>query len=392
MREELTSRLQAIEQAGLHRAEMLVSPFGAPGGVEVEVSGRAVINLASNDYLGLARHPALRRAASGAAQEHGVGAGSARLVTGTHQLHRSLERRLAQMLGVQRVQLIGSGYLAHIGTIPALAGEGDVIFSDALNHASVVDGCRLSRARVQIFRHADVGHLADLLEQERGRGGQHMIITETVFSMDGDEAPLVEICELAEGYGAWVMVDEAHAFGLRGRRGAGLVSALGLEDRVHVRMGTLSKAAGCYGAFLGGSVELVDYLINRSRSFIYSTALPLPVVAAAIEALELIGGSEGEHRRAALDRASGRLRRGLREQGWTLPCVPGPILPLMVGDPAEAMALCGRLLEEGVLVRAMRYPTVPRGTERLRLIASADLSEAHLERVVAAFDRQRGHP
>jgi 8-amino-7-oxononanoate synthase len=378
----LAQRLAAIEAEGLGRQMLSLSPRQAPW---VEVNGRPALNLASNDYLGLQHHPALAAAAARAATEQGTGAGAARLVTGTMELHARLEEALAELLQVERALLFGSGYLAHLGSIPALAGEGDAIYSDERNHASIVDGCRLSRARVRVFRHRDVDHLASLLEEDRGHGGQRLVVTETIFSMDGDEAPLGAICDLAERHGAWVMVDEAHAFGIRGASGAGLVTELGLADRVQVRMGTLGKAAGSYGAFVGGAAILVQYLIHRARSFVYSTALPPPVVAASLAALEIIGGPEGDRLRRDLRRANRGVREGLLSQGWCLDGVSGPILPLQVGDPGRAVALSERLLEAGLLVRAMRYPTVPRGADRLRVVVSAPLSPGHVETALAAF-------
>lgn len=389
MNRDLDARLRLLKEAGLYRADLVVSHADAGDGQQdalLMVDGQEVINLASNDYLGLSRHPALAAAVCSAVENRqGVGSGASRLVSGTHPIHQELERSLARMLGTERAQLVGSGYLAHVGALPALTGPNDIIYSDALNHASIVDGCRLSRARVRVYGHCDMGQLDGLLCEDAGLGGRRLIITEAVFSMDGDDAPLEDMCQVAQQHGAWIMVDEAHAFGVRGPGGAGLVSALGLQDRVQVRMGTLGKAAGCYGAFLAGSNQLIDFLTNSSRTYIYSTALPLPVAAAGCQALELIQGEEGEPRRQALQQASARLRDGLRAQGWQPPHLQGPILPLKVGDPHLAVDLAQSLLQEGVLVRAMRYPTVARGTERLRLIASAALRPEHLDRTLDAF-------
>jgi len=394
MRAELAARLRSLEAEGLRRALITV----APPGPEVEVVDRSapapapalVVSLASNDYLGLAGHPDLAAAGARACRELGAGAGAARLVTGNLQQHELLERRLATFLGVERTLLYGSGYLSHVGTIPALMDQPeDLIYSDQHNHASIVDGCRLARGRVRIFRHRDVSHLEQLLAEDSGVGGRRLVITETIFSMDGDEAPLARIVELAEQHDAWVLVDEAHAFGIRGANGQGLTAERGLEDRVHIRMATLGKAVGCYGAFVGGSAELVDYLVNRSRTFIYSTALPPAVVVSALKAIELIDGPEGERLRAAMRLASDHLRAGLGKQGWRLGEVPGPILPLFVDDPRQAVALSEALLRRGVLARAMRYPTVPRGTERLRLVTSAAHEPCHLDRALAAFAEVR---
>lgn len=390
MRETLRRRLRAIEDEGLRRDPLTVTTLD---GAEVTVEGVAgtVVNLASNDYLGLASHPWLCEAAALACRELGAGAGAARLVTGTVSVHRELERALAGLLGVEAALLYGSGYLAHVGTIPALMDAGDdVIYSDRGNHASIVDGCRLARARVQVFGHRDAAELGALLARDAATGGRRLVVTESVFSMDGDEAPLEQICALCERHGAWLLLDEAHAFGVRGPRGGGLAAERGLADRVQIRMGTLGKAAGAYGAFVAGADELVAYLANRSRSFIYSTALPPAVAAAALAAVELFDGDEGRRRREALRRVAVALREGLVAQGWEVGDVPGPILPLFVGDPRRAVALAEELLGRGVLVRAMRYPTVPRGTERLRLVASAAHTARHVERILDAFAAARG--
>jgi 8-amino-7-oxononanoate synthase len=386
MREDLAGRLAALEAEGLSRSTWVVQ---APIGPELQVPGRAdrLVNLASNDYLGLAGHPALAQTAAAAARELGAGVGAARLVTGTLRLHVELERELAVLLGVERALLFGSGYLAHVGTIPALVDQArDVIYSDERNHASIVDGCRLARARTRVFRHGDIGQLDRLLAEDAGRPGRRLVVTETVFSMDGDTAPLEGICAVAERFGAWVLVDEAHAFGLRGPAGAGLVAELGLGAGVQVRMGTLGKAAGSYGAFVGGCAELVDFLVGRARSFVYSTALPPSVVAAALAGVRLIRAAGGEERRRRLRHNSAVLARGLAAQGWELSS-GGPILPLHVGDPRQAVALAEHLFVAGVLARAMRYPTVPRGTERLRLVASAGLTAEQVERALAAFEQ-----
>jgi 8-amino-7-oxononanoate synthase len=401
MREDLARRLAALEAEGLRRSTLVVQ---APIGPELRVPGRAdpLVNLASNDYLGLAAHPALAQAAAAAAKELGAGVGAARLVTGTLRLHEELERELAVLLGVERALLFGSGYLAHVGTIPALVDQAhDVIYSDERNHASIVDGCRLARARTRVFRHGDVGQLDRMLAEDAGRPGRRLVVTETAFSMDGDIAPLEGICAVAERFGAWVLVDEAHAFGLRGPAGAGLVAELGLGAGIQVWMGTLGKAAGSYGAFVGGCAELVDFLVGRARSFVYSTALPPSVVAAALAGVRLIGAAEGEERRRRLRHNSSALAQGLAAQGWEL-LAGGPILPLHVGDPRRAVSLAEQLFGAGVLARAMRYPTVPQGTERLRLVASAGLTAEQVARALAAFEqvkalepfenrRNRGH-
>jgi 8-amino-7-oxononanoate synthase len=386
MRDELARRLAALEAEGLRRSSLVLTT--PPGGPEVEVQGGStpVINLASNDYLGLASHPDLRRSAAEAARRLGGGSGAARLVSGTLADHVRLEEALAQMLDQPKAVLFGSGYLAHVGTIPALADdEADTIYSDQRNHASIVDGCRLARGETRIYRHLDTEHLEALLERDASRRGRRLVVTESVFSMDGDDAPLEQIARLAAEHDAWVLVDEAHAFGVRGPRGAGLVAERGLQQSEWIRMGTLGKAAGSYGAFVAGPAELVEYLVNRARTFVYSTALPPAAVAAGLTAVQLIGGEEGDRRRAQLTRAATCLREGLVELGLELAPVPGPIFPLMVGDARRAVGMARGLLRRNVLARAMRYPTVPRGTERLRLVATAAHTDELLARALAAF-------
>ena len=384
MDRELEARLRRLEADGLLRHLSATTP-PAP---LISMPGRAepLINLSSNDYLGLAGHPDVTRAAAEAARALGAGAGASRLITGALAIHADLESALARLMDAPRALLFGSGYLANTGVIPALMdGEQDIIYSDALNHASIVDGCRLSRARVRTFRHRDAAHLARLLAGDAGRDGRRLIVTEGVFSMDGDEAPLAEICGLAREHGAWVMLDEAHAFGLLGPGGGGLARELGLEDEVQVRVGTLGKAAGSYGAFVAGTATLRHYLVNRARSFIYSTALPPPAAAASLRALEIISGEEGERLRADLTGAARQLRAGLTDQGWRVPGGRAAIIPIMVGDPDGAMDLAARMRQEGVLARAMRYPTVGRGQDRLRLVVSAAHAGALVQRTLEVF-------
>jgi len=382
---ELATRLRLLQEQGLRRDLAPVSPPSARVALLEDPAG-LLINLSSNDYLGLAGDPRLADAAARAARDHGVGAGASRLVSGDLAVHGELERALATIMGAERALLFGSGYLANLGVIQAIMdGPEDIIYSDALNHASIVDGCRLSRARVRTFRHRDAAHLARLLAGDAGRDGRRLIVTEGVFSMDGDEAPLAEICGLAREHGAWVMLDEAHAFGLLGPGGGGLARELGLEDEVQVRVGTLGKAAGSYGAFVAGTATLRHYLVNRARSFIYSTALPPPAAAASLRALEIISGEEGERLRADLTGAARQLRAGLTDQGWRVPGGRAAIIPIMVGDPDGAMDLAARMRQEGVLARAMRYPTVGRGQDRLRLVVSAAHAGALVQRTLEVF-------
>jgi glycine C-acetyltransferase/8-amino-7-oxononanoate synthase len=372
--------LDELRRAGLYRQLRVIE---SAQGARVTLEGREVILLCSNDYLGLAGHPAIRRAAADAAQRWGAGAGASRLVSGNMLLHGELEEELAAFKGYPRCLLFGSGFLANVGVIAALAGAGDVILSDALNHASIVEGCRLSRAETVVYDHADVDSLAAGLRRAAGR--RALIVTDGVFSMDGDLAPLEEIVELARRHGAQVMVDEAHATGVVGPGGRGLVAALGLQQEVDVVIGTLSKALGSYGAFACCEPELAELLINRSRTLIYSTALPPPVVAAALAALRLVRDEPGIVERLWANARTLRIELG--RHGLPIGVADMPIVPVVVGDPHAATDLCEQVLREGVFAQAIRPPTVPPGTSRLRLVATAGHNRqdlTHAARTVAA--------
>jgi 8-amino-7-oxononanoate synthase len=371
---ELEQRLAELERFGLYRRLRIVS---GPQGPRVTLDGEPVLLLCSNNYLGLADHPRVREAAAEAAMRWGVGAGASRLVSGTMTIHRRLEERLAAWEGSQRSLLFGSGYLANIGTIGALAGAGDVVFSDELNHASIVDGCRLSRAEVVVYRHLDVEHLAwSLRQHERADRRRRLVVTDSVFSMDGDIAPLAQIVELAQEHRARVMVDEAHATGALGASGRGAVAAAGLEGEVDVIVGTLGKALGSYGAYVCGDEEMIRYLINTARSLIFSTAPGPPAVAGALAALELL--EAGADRVGQLHSAARALRRALTREGFAVAEGDMHIVPLVVGDADAAMRLSAEALERGVFAQAIRPPTVPAGTSRLRLAAMATHSAEQL--------------
>jgi 8-amino-7-oxononanoate synthase len=386
MRKTLSARLAALGHDGLIRRTVAI---GSSPGPVVTISGRDVINLSSNDYLGLAAHPALRRAANEASRELGTGAGAARLVTGTLEAHEDLERSIASFVGAPRALLFGSGYLANVGVLASLSSEGGVIFSDERNHASIVDACRLADASVRIYQHRDVSHLSRLLAKTSSKKGPRIIVTESVFSMDGHLGPVQEICDLAGRAQAWVYVDEAHAFGLLGPSGRGLAADLLAQGRVHAVMGTLGKALGSYGAFVAGSAELVEYLTSTARTFLYSTALPPHVVAASAASLGIVSGAEGDALREKLQHNTSFFRGGLEAQGWELGEARGPILPIGVEGARRAVALADSLLSRGVLVRAMRFPTVSRGSERLRIVISAGHDEDHLRAALGAFAEAR---
>ena len=381
---EFESDLGRLEHQALRRHLRIIESAHGP---YATVDGRRMLMLASNNYLGLAAHPELKRAAVDAIGRYGVGAGASRLIAGSIEVLHELEREIASFKRVEAALVFGSGYLANLGVITAIAGSRDAIFSDELNHASLIDGCRLSRAQVRVYRHRDVDHLARLLA-EADSASRRIVVTDSVFSMDGDFAPLAEIVELARRYRAAVMVDEAHGVGVVGPNGAGLAAQLGLEREVDIHVGTLSKSLGAYGAYVAGSRTLVEYLLNRARSFIYSTGLAPAMAAAALAAIRLIRSSSGIITRL-WDNAA-YLRGGLERIGFKLAPTQTPILPVMVGDSPSAVSLANGLLKRGVFVLAIRPPTVPVGTARLRVTPTAAHSRDDLDFAIGAFE-SAGH-
>jgi glycine C-acetyltransferase/8-amino-7-oxononanoate synthase len=368
---EITSALEDLRAAGLLRELREVQSAQGP---RVRLDGREVLLLCSNDYLGLAEDPRVRDAAARGAREWGAGAGASRLVSGNMTPHRELEASLAELKGTEACVLFGSGFLANTGVVAALAGDGEVVISDALNHASIVDGCRLARGETFVYPHADLDGLAAALERAGGR--RATIVTDTVFSMDGDVAPLAGLVELARRHDARVVVDEAHATGVIGPGGRGLVADLGLEGEIDVVVGTLSKALGSYGAFACCSSEMAAFLLNRARTVIFSTGLPPATVLAAAEALRIVRDEPGVLARL---HANARTLRGeLAAQGFDVAVSEMPIVPIVIGEAHAAMALCEAALERGVFAQAIRPPTVPDGTSRLRLVATAGHTEAEL--------------
>jgi 8-amino-7-oxononanoate synthase len=383
---DLAERLAELESSGLRRRLRQVE---GPQGPRVLLDGTPVLLLCSNNYLGLAGHPRLREAAAEAALRLGTSAGASRLISGSMSIHAELEAGLADFKGSEAALLFGSGYLANTGTIAALADRGEVVFSDELNHASIIDGCRLAGAETFVYRHADPEHLAWGLRQAGDRAA--LIVTDGVFSMDGDVAPLTELSELARRHGCRLMVDEAHATGCIGPGGRGSVAAAGLAGEVDVIVGTLGKALGGYGAYVCGSRELTEFLISSARPFIFSTAPPPPVVAAASAALELL--VERPDRVERLRANAATLHDALRAQGLEPIGSGTQIVPLVVGEADDAMAVCEWLLEAGVFAQAIRPPTVAPGTCRLRLTAMAthraeDLKQA-AKLIGAAMRRAR---
>lgn len=353
-------------------------------GPHVTIGGRTFLALCSNDYLGLAAHPALAEAAKKALDRFGFGSGASRLVSGNSMLHEELEHRIAQFKGTEAALVFNSGYAANTGVIPALAQEGDALFSDSLNHASIIDGCRLSRASTHIYRHKDRDHLESLL-RGAGTAKRKLIVTDGVFSMDGDIAPLPDLAALAEQYGAVLMVDDAHGTGVLGAHGRGTAEHFGMEDKVSVRMGTLGKALGSFGAYVAGDGSLITYLLNNTRSFIFSTALPPAVCAASIAALETV--EKEPWRREALWTNRNLLAKGLEKMGIDTGESETPILPIVVGNAEKALGVAMKLRDEGILAPAIRPPSVPEKSCRIRTTITAANSEADIERVLASLNR-----
>jgi 8-amino-7-oxononanoate synthase len=375
----IDAELEALAAKGLRRS---LEPLASAQGAVVRVGGRSLVNLCSNDYLGLAGDPRLRRAAAEAAEAEGAGAGAARLVAGDLAIHGRLERRLAAAKGTEAALLFNSGYHANAGVPPALVGRADAIFSDVLNHASILDGCQLSRAALVRYRHLDVEELEGLLSRTRAR--RKLVVTDTVFGMDGDAAPLREIAELCDRHGAMLYVDEAHATGVLGPTGGGLAEALGVADRVDVNMGTLGKALGSFGAYVAGTRALVDWLVSRARTFVFTTALPPAACGAALAALDLVAAEP--ERRARLHALSARMKAGLERLGFSMRGVVAPIFPVILGEEERALAASRALRERGFFVRAIRPPTVPRGTSRLRVSLTAGHDQAQVDGFLGALE------
>jgi glycine C-acetyltransferase/8-amino-7-oxononanoate synthase len=369
---DVAARLLDLRERDLHRRLRLVE---GPQGPSVRLDDREVLLLCSNNYLGLADEPRVREAAARAALSWGAGAGASRLISGNMEPHRYLEVELAEFEGFPEALLFGSGYLANTGTIAALAGSGEAVFSDQLNHASIIDGCRLARAETRVYRHRDLEHLAWSLQDAGGRPA--LIVTDGVFSMDGDLAPLRELYELARRHGARLLVDEAHATGAIGPGGRGTVREAGLAGEPGVVVvGTLGKALGSYGAYVCADLDTVDYLINAARPFVFSTAPPPAAVGAAAEALSILRAEP--ERVEALRRNAGVLREALVREGLAVGSET-QILPIQVGEAEPTMRLCELLLERGVFAQGIRPPTVPEGTSRLRLTVMSTHAPEDLE-------------
>ena len=391
---QLLEQLDQLRGAGLYRE---LRDIGSPQGARITVDGRSMLNFSSNDYLGLANEPALKEAATKAARDFGAGSGASRLICGSLTPHRELEDALAAFKGTEAALSFSSGYATALGTITALLDKDDVIIVDKLVHACVIDAARLCGAKLRVFAHNDASDLekklkwatsrpspiASLLSPSTPRPSRVLIVTESVFSMDGDLAPLRDIVELKDRHGAWLMLDEAHATGLFGEQRRGLAEACDLASRVEIQMGTLGKALGAAGGYICGSRALIDLLINRARSFIFSTA-PVPAAAAAATAaIRFVQSGEGEVRRALLWQQVDAAKNAVINSGRVLPPVQSPILPLLIGDETDAVNAAAALREQGVFIPAIRYPTVAKGEARLRLTVTA----AHTGADIAELQR-----
>ena len=388
MGELFEEQLEALRARSLERKLRETSSAQGP---EVQIAGRRLFNFSSNDYLGLAGDSRLCEAAIGAIREFGVGAGASRLVSGTQSPHLRLENALAKWKQAEAALSFSSGYAAAFGTVPALVSKDDVILLDKLCHASLIDGAKLSGATLRVFPHNHLGKLEEHLEWVRRQhpGKRILILTESVFSMDGDRAPLRELIELKKRFGALLMLDEAHAVGVIGPNGRGLAAAQNLSDDVDVQMGTLSKALGASGGYICGSRSLIEWLINRARSFIYSTAPPPAIVAAALAAVNFLGSSEGEERRRLLWERIGLMKDLLprNELNEKASVVNSAIFPWIVGDEQAAIDLAASLQSEGFLVPAIRYPTVAKGSARLRITVTASHGENQIRSLCGAIKR-----
>lgn len=380
--EQLGRDLDEIRDAGLWRELREIESGQA---TRITFGGREFINFSSNDYLGLAAHPAIRRAACEAVEQFGVGSGASRLICGSLQPHHKLEAALAKWFETGAALVFSTGFAAAQGMLTSLLGQGDVVIIDKKAHASMIDAARLSGVTMRTFRHNDLENLEKLLQWAADRRGRVLVATETVFSMDGSRAPLAGIVELKERYGAWLMLDEAHAIGLYGPHGQGLAAADGLGARIEIRMATLGKAVGAAGGFICGSRQLIDLLVNKARSFIFSTA-PSPAVSAAARAgVELIQGAQGEALRGQLWQRVNELRRGVESLGWKTPAEPSAIHPLILGGEDKALAAMERLRKAGFFIPAIRYPTVPRNKARLRITLTANHTAENIQQLVNAL-------
>jgi len=377
----LRDQLEDLKRSGLYRSLREVE---GPPGTTIVIDGRKLLQFSSNNYLGLANHPRLKAAAMAAVERYGVGSGASRLVCGNLDLNRKLEEKLAQLKKKEAALLYSTGYMANLGVIAALAGEGDLILSDEFNHASIVDACRLSRAQTRVYPHKRMDELEKLLAGAES-SKRRLIVTDGIFSMDGDIAPLPDLVDLAEKYECLLMVDDAHATGVLGPNGGGTGDHFGLAEKIDVAMGTFGKALGGFGAFVAGDRNMRELLINCSRPFMFTTGLPPSVLAAGIAALEVV--EEEPEMRARLWDNANLLRNGIEEMGFTLAGGETQIIPLLAGDASLAMEMSSLLREEGVYIQGIRPPSVPPGSSRLRITVSAAHTRGELAFALEALQK-----
>lgn len=378
---DLAEGLAARKRHHLYRKRIEVE---SPQGAEIRVEGRDYLNFCSNDYLGLANHPDLVKSFQWAASSYGVGSGASHLINGHSTAHQNLEIELAEFTGRDRALLFSTGYMANLGVISALCGRNDLVFEDRLNHASLIDAALLSRATLKRYRHNDCDHLEEILIN--AKGNQKLVVTDGVFSMDGDLAPMPELVSTAQKHQAWLMVDDAHGIGFLGANGGGTLEHFNLsQQQVPILMGTLGKALGTFGAFVAGSEELIETLIQDARTYIYTTALPPAVAEATRTSLKLL--KTESWRRQHLTELISAFRAGAKQLGLELMPSQTPVQPLQVGDAARAMAISGRLRQQGFLISAIRPPTVPEGTSRLRITLTAGHSHQHIEALLEALEQ-----
>ena len=383
----LHEQLAELDARGLHFRLRVLEGEQKP---VAHFDGKDVINLSSNNYLGLTTHKALRRAAIEAIRTHGVGAGAVRTIAGTMDLHIALEEQIAKFKGTEACVVFQSGFTANAGTVAAILGKDDLILSDELNHASIIDGCRLSRATIKVFKHKDAADCERLCKETENWPGHKLLITDGVFSMDGDIAPLAELCGLAEKFNCIMMVDDAHSSGVLGRGGRGTVDHLGCHGRVHIQVGTLSKAIGAMGGYVCGSRELIDFLCHRARPFLYSTGHPPSVIATCQAAFTLLDSPDGEKLLKKLWSNTKFFQRRLKKLGFSTGATQTPITPIHVGEGAKAFEFSRRLYDAGVYIPAVGFPTVAEGKARLRAMVTATHKRADLERACEII-AQVGH-
>ena len=383
----LTAVLDDLRARGTHFNLRILDDQQAP---VCHYDGREVINLASNNYLGLANHPKLIEASIAATREFGVGSGAVRTIAGTMRIHMDLEEKIACFKNVEACVVFQSGFAANAGTVSAILGKEDFILSDELNHASIIDGARLSRAKIKVFRHKDVAHCEELLKEIANEPGHKLVITDGVFSMDGDIGPVDQLAPLAEKYGAIMMVDDAHASGVLGRNGRGSIDHFGMHGRVDVQVGTLSKAIGALGGYVCGSKDLIDYLYHRARPFLFSTSHPPSVAATCIAAFDMLEQEPERIERLWSNTRyfQGELKRaGFNIGGANSPATETPITPIIVGEGRKAMEFSRALFDEGVMGTGIAFPTVPEGKARIRLILTSEHTKSQLDRALEALQR-----